>query len=174
MASFFWSLARFSRAALLSCFLFSLSRAACSASSLAFAICSLRLLMVSLWSLAAYSIPELSMRPATDSTPISSPMYPVILVLSHGITSPRTSRSRGFCIRDRSAIWVKTLSLKPIISSFAITLQMYFWWAALRWAFLALCWIALLWVSCLTLNSAASNLWASMSSALRTSSYSFC
>jgi len=103
----------------------------------------------------------------------SSFKKPLIFSINHGSTLSWSAFSNGL---TSTPYWTKHLSVfsfNPARCCLAKTLDTYFLWAALRSSLRAFCCTFLRSNSCLRLFSAASSLYASISSAFLTSSYSF-
>lgn len=176
--SFLYSALSFSFSLIiLSCLLFSFL--SCSdlnhlAWSSAFYILALYLSYKVLWcSSTLPSTPLFNICEALVTMSSSSLMNSSILSSNQGMTSSSITLFKGATRMPWSFKALIAFSLIPTKCFLASTLATNFWWACFLSSFLALYWIFLLLTSCLHLNSAASNLWASMSSAFLISSYSY-
>jgi len=160
------------------------SRRACLSSSFWITLCSLALIISSFACLWAAIEPAWFFKPFNHAsatilfTLTSIWLSPwrklVIFSMSQGITLSCRDLVRGLTKCPWSTSAFNVFSLKPTKCCLASTLATYFLWAAFLSSFLAFYCIFLLSSSCFLLISAASSLWASMSSAFLISSYSFC
>jgi len=162
---------------ILSCLLFSLL--SCSdlnhySCSSAFFILAWYFCYKVLWcSSTPSSTPKFNICEAFFSICSSSWMNSSILSSNQGMTSSSMTLLSGATKIPWSFKALIAFSLIPTKYFLASCLATNFWWAALLSSFLACCWIFLLLTSYLHLSSAASSLWASMSSAFLISSYSY-